>query len=213
MANIFSSRGTEPAQTCARPSGIGKKGSEKPVAKAGSTADDSNGGYAPTSLDEILTLKQCASWLKQPETAVLEMISTGQLKKLPFPGELRLHARTVLEQLGVSSGDSGGNDQSAAPFQAGGSGNNGVPQVYQSGEAEATSTKVHTQKPAPPVRPAKQPDQRSVVKPVVTKRSSIWSGRTVEVTYVTGGLQATMAEAAVLDVLVANLLKKDNSSN
>lgn len=59
--------------------------------------------YVPTSLDEILTLEQCATWLQQPELMLREMIQAGTLKPLPFPGEnFRLHARTVLLQLGMT---------------------------------------------------------------------------------------------------------------
>jgi len=58
--------------------------------------------YAPTSLDEILNLEQCASWLQQPASTLRRMIQDGRLKPLPFPGDdYRLHARTVLIQMGV----------------------------------------------------------------------------------------------------------------
>ena len=69
--------------------------------------------YVPASLDEILSLSQCASWLQQPESVLRELIGKGTLKPLPLPGaDYRLHARTVLLQMGIA-GEALGNHSSA----------------------------------------------------------------------------------------------------
>jgi hypothetical protein len=71
--------------------------------RCGSTWIGSSTRYVPDSLDEILTLEQCATWLQQPEPLLLAMIQAGNLKPLSFPGEnYRLHARNLLLQLGVA---------------------------------------------------------------------------------------------------------------
>jgi hypothetical protein len=50
-----------------------------------STRGGSSTRYVPASLDEILTLQKCATWLQKPETQLREMIQAGTLKPLPFP--------------------------------------------------------------------------------------------------------------------------------
>jgi hypothetical protein len=65
--------------------------------------------YVLTSLDDILSLDQCASWLQQPEPVLKRLIEMGVLKPLPLPGsDYRFHARSVLQQMGVV-GESLGN--------------------------------------------------------------------------------------------------------
>jgi len=87
------------------PKMAGYRFKQSPRICSGSTRIGSSVQYVPASLDEILTLQQCAAWLQQPEPQLYEMIQAGILKPLPFPSEnYRLHARTVLLQLGVTDG-------------------------------------------------------------------------------------------------------------
>jgi hypothetical protein len=191
---------------------------------SGSTRIKSSSRYVPASLNEILTLKQCASWLQQPESLLREMIQAGIVKPLPFPGEnYRLHARTVLLQLGVAGEALGQLAKPLDPTQDAVKGGTSCPERspgFQHGFTEETTlgasdnfTTTYKQNPqnpklknnnrrySPPALPPK-----AIAKSSVIRRSYRSHSRLIEVTHLREtSTRQQIAEANVLDVVVNSI--------
>lgn len=197
--------------------------------RAGANGYDNSPRYVPASLDEILSLQQCASWLQQPEQVLRDMIGNGTLKPLPFPGaDHRLHARSVLLQMGIA-GEALGNFQAStsttnstlakADHNRGARADNGnvsAPAATTQPANEVTDNTVAERarnelakaearlngvgKPKGPAARNPEPKEK------VVRRSYESHGRVVEVTYRFGDSpRHRLAESNLLDVVVSAL--------
>ena len=181
--------------------------------------------YVPASLDEILSLQQCASRLQQPELLLREMIGKGTLKPLPFPGtDCRLHARTVLLQLGID-GEALGNRPTTTNASPAGANNNRIskmgkgllyrhaPESQSDVDDGSTEEAEPRRKPSPGIETSfntQKAESRPTCNPepevTVVRRSYECHGRKIEVTYRLGdGARHRLAESNLLDAVVTSL--------
>lgn len=192
-------------------------------ARAGANGYENYTRYVPASLDEILSLPQCASWLQQPERVLRDMIGSGVLKPPPFPGaDPRLHARSVLLQLGIAgnaldsrptatntSSPGREHDRNAkpgkgllcrhAPESQSDAGFTEEAEIQRQQLADMTSA---SSKRLGESRPARIPEPKETI----VRRSYESHGRKIEATYRLGNSpRHKLAEANLLDIVVGSL--------